>query len=65
MKKFAKIMLSLLLVAGITLTFGATTSCKSSEQTMYKTKQSTSKTIHKNYRMRGNNKDNGSTYRTY
>lgn len=64
MKKVVKIGLSLLLVAGITMMFGVTTSCKS-EQTMYKTKQTSSKTIHKNYRMRGNNKNNGSTYRTY
>ena len=64
MTKIAKIVLSLMLVAGITMMLGVTTSCKS-EKTMYKSKQSSSKTIHKNYRVRGNNKNNGSTYRTY
>lgn len=64
MKKIAKIGLSLLLVIGISAAFGGVTSCKS-EKTMYRSKQKTSKTINKNYKVRGTNKKNGSTYRSY
>ncbi len=65
MKQFAKIALSLLLVAAITVVCGSTTACSSSKDTMYTTKKKTSKTINKNYKVRGNNTNNGSTYRTY
>ncbi len=64
MKKIAKIVLSFLLVVGIAAMFGSVTSC-SSEKTMYRSKQKTSKTINKNYKVRGTNKKNGSTYRSY
>lgn len=64
MKKIAKVVLSFLLVIGIAAMFGGITSCKS-EKTMYSSKQKTSKTINKNYKVRGTNKKNGSTYRSY
>lgn len=63
MKKIAKAFLSLLLVVGLTAMCGTVTSCKS--DTMYKTKKQKNKVIHKNYKMRGDNGRNGSTYRTY
>ncbi|MDY5969348.1 MAG: hypothetical protein SPJ13_04990 [Bacteroidales bacterium] len=64
MKKVAKILLSLSLVTGMTLAMGAATSCKT-EKTMYSPNHKSSNTINKNYKVRGNNKSNGSTYRTY
>ncbi len=65
MKRFAKIALSLMLVAAITVVCGSTSACSSSQDTMYRSKTKTSKTINKNYKVRGNNTNNGSTYRTY
>lgn len=64
MKKVAKMVISLALVAGMTLVAGTTTSCKT-EQTMYRPNHKSSNTINKNYKVRGNNRNNGSTYRTY
>ena len=64
MKKIVKASLSLLLIVGLTAVCGSFTSCKSSE-TMYKTKSSKGKVIHRNYKVRGDNSHNGSTYRTY
>ena len=44
---------------------GSVTSCKSSSETMYTTKKKNSKKINRNYRVRGNNQRNSSTYHTY
>lgn len=67
MKKYAKILVSMLVLvclAGISTTF---TSCKSSKSTtMYPTKKyKSSKPIKDNYTIRGTNKKNGSTYHSY
>lgn len=64
MKKIAKAFLSLLLIAGMTVVCGTTTSCKSSD-TMYSHKTKKGKVISRNYKVRGDNGRNGSTYRTY
>ncbi len=64
MKKVLRIFTVMLLLAGLTVVGGTVTSCKSSD-TMYSTKKKTSKTIKRNYRVRGNNVRNGSTYRSY
>ena len=56
--------MSLLLVVGLFGVCGTVTSCKSSD-TMYTAKHKNSKKINNNYKVRGNNKKNGSTYRTY
>jgi hypothetical protein len=67
MKKCAKVFVSLLLVVGLTGITGALTSCKSSSDAYMNTpkKYKSSKTIKKNYSVRGNNKKNGSTYHSY
>jgi hypothetical protein len=45
---------------------GTTTSCKSSEgEVMYKTHHENTKTINKNYRVKGTNERNKQTYRSY
>ncbi|MCQ2295227.1 MAG: hypothetical protein MJZ67_06190 [Bacteroidales bacterium] len=68
MKKYAKILVSLLVIvclAGISTAF---TSCSSSKKstTMYPTKKyKSSKPIKDNYSIRGTNKKNGSTYHSY
>lgn len=64
MKKVAKVLLSLVLIAGLTGVCGVCSSCKSSD-TMYAPKHKTSKVIKRNYKVRGNNQRNSSTYRTY
>lgn len=64
MKKIAKAFLSLLLIVGLTAVCGTATSCKSSD-TMYTTKNKRFKVINQNYKMRGTNSRNSSTYRTY
>lgn len=64
MKKMTKALLSLLLVVAITALCGTATSCKSND-TMYQTKHKKGRVINKNVKMRGNNTNNGSTYRTY
>ena len=58
-------MMMLLLVFGLAGVFGTVTSCKSSSESMYTTKKKTSKKINRNYRVRGNNQRNSSTYHTY
>ena len=63
MKKIAKYLMSLLLIVGLTALCGTTTSCKS--DTMYTSKKHKNKVIHRNYKVRGDNTRNGSTYRTY
>lgn len=64
MKKLAKILTSVSLLVGLVLACGTTTSCKSSD-TMYRSKSKTSKTINRNYKVRGNNQRNSSTYHSY
>ncbi|MCF0211273.1 MAG: hypothetical protein HUK17_00020 [Bacteroidales bacterium] len=64
MKKIAKVLLSLLIIVGLTVVCGTTTSCKSSD-TMYRAKAKKGKVINRNYKVRGDNTHNGSTYRTY
>ena len=67
MKKYAK-MFVLLLMAGSLLTLGGTfASCSSSKSaTMYPTKKYNSKkTVKKNITVKGTNKKNGATYRSY
>lgn len=64
MKKLAKGLTSILLIAGIVCAFGSLTSCKSSE-TMYTTKAKKGKVINRHYKMRGDNLHNKSTYRTF
>ena len=64
MKKAVKILTMLCLAVGMIVVCGTNTSCKSSE-TMYQTKKKPSKVINKNYRIRGNNQRNNSTYHTY
>ena len=64
MKKLVKTLTTLMLIAGMVVVCGATTSCKSNE-TMYQSKKKNSRVINKNYRVRGDNSHNNSTYRTY
>lgn len=64
MKKAIKVMTTVLLMAGMVMVCGTMTSCKSSD-TMYRTKNKTAKVVNKNYKVRGNNQRNSSTYRTY
>lgn len=65
MKKRANILVSFLFVLGL-LMMGSLTSCKSSSPTMNPTpKYKTSKPIKDNYKIRGTNKKNGSTYHSY
>lgn len=67
MKKSAKIFVSFLFVIGLMLMSGTFVSCgSSSSATMNKApKYKTSKPIKDNYKIRGTNKKNGSTYRSY
>ena len=65
MKKIAKILLSLLLVVCVAGFCGTATSCKSSSESMYSTKKKTAKKINRNYKVRGNNQRNSSTYHSY
>ena len=52
------------LVVGLAGVCGTTTSCKSSD-TMYTSKNKKAKKINRNYKVRGDNKKNSSTYHTY
>lgn len=63
-RKVAKMLSVGLLVAGLMSVCCLTTSCKSSNN-MYANKTKSSKVVNKNYKVHGNNKKNGSTYRTY
>lgn len=65
MKKALRIMMALIMVLGLVGVCGTTTSCKSSSKTMYTSKKKNSKHINRNYRVRGDNKHNSSTYRSY
>lgn len=66
MKKLVRILTSVLLLCGMVTVCGTTTSCKSSEgEVMYKTHHENTKTINKNYRVKGTNERNKQTYRSY
>ncbi|MBR6441541.1 MAG: hypothetical protein IKS44_05805 [Bacteroidales bacterium] len=67
MKKCAKLFFLLLVVGGLLTLGGTFVSCKSSKSTtMYETKKySQSKTIKQNIKIKGTNKRNGHTYRSY
>lgn len=64
MKKVAKKLSVAVLIAGLMGVCCTTTSCKSSNN-MYVNKTKSSKVVNKNYKVHGDNKKNGSTYRTY
>lgn len=63
-KAIIKVLSVVLIVSGMMGVCGVTTSCKSSDK-MYTSQQSRSTVVNKNYKVRGNNKNNKSTYRTY
>jgi hypothetical protein len=67
MKKCAKAFMSLVLVVGLMAVCGGFSSCGSSRSnTMYPTKKyKSSKVVKSNISVRGTNKKNGSTYRSY
>ncbi|MCQ2273865.1 MAG: hypothetical protein MJZ86_03620 [Bacteroidales bacterium] len=66
MKKSAKLFVSLLFVVGLMLMSSVVVSCGSSTTTMNPNpKYKTSKPIKDNYKIRGTNKKNGSTYHSY
>ncbi len=65
MKKTVRILMAMVLIIGLVGVCGVSTSCKSSSETMYSPKKKTSKTIKQNYKVRGNNKRNSSTYHSY
>lgn len=69
MKKYAKVLTALFLLVGLLSVSGAAVSCKSSSsssKTMYETKKySSTKVINRNYKVKGTNKRNGNTYRSY
>ena len=65
MKKFLRIVMTLVLVFALAGICGTVTSCKSSSESMYTTKKKTAKKINRNYKVRGNNQRNSSTYHTY
>lgn len=65
-KKCGKALMSLLLIVGLMTVSGAFASCNSSKSTMYKNKKySQNKTVKTNIKVKGTNKKNGSTYRSY
>lgn len=67
MKKCAKAFVAMALIAGLTAVCGGFSSCSSSRSaTMYPTKKyKSSKVVKSNISVRGTNKKNGSTYRSY
>ncbi len=68
MKKAVKLLTMFMMVIGLVVVCGSTTSCKSTSKTgekMYTSQSSRSHVVNKNYKIRGNNKKNRSTYRTY
>lgn len=64
MKKALRLFTTLLLLVSIIGVCGTVSSCKSQDN-MYTTKKKTSKTIKSNYKVRGNNQRNSSTYHSY
>lgn len=66
MKKILRIATMFFVLIGMVVVCGTQTSCKSSEgEVMYKTKHENTKTIRKNYRIKGTNERNKQTYRSY
>lgn len=68
MKKAIKATSLVLLLVGLIGVSCATTSCassKSSGETMYQRQKPRSSVVKKTYKVRGNQKNNRSTYRTY
>ena len=65
MKKALRILMAMVMVFALVGICGTTTSCKSSSETMYSSKKKTAKKINRNYKVRGNNQRNSSTYHTY
>lgn len=66
MKKALKNLLPLALIAGVLAISGMATSCKSSEKTMYERKQSSKGvTVKSSIKVKGSNKTNGHTTRSY
>ena len=65
MKKALRIVMALVMVIGLVGVCGSVTSCKSSNETMYSSKKKTAKKINRNYKVRGTNQRNSSTYHSY
>lgn len=65
MKKVVRILMIAVLLVSLVGLCGTITSCKSSSETMYSSKKKNSKKINRNYKVRGDNKKNSSTYRSY
>ncbi len=67
MKKCAKVFVSLLLLVGVLGIMGIFSSCNTNKGVYMNTpkKYKASKTIKDNYSVKGTNKKNGSTYRSY
>lgn len=66
MKRILKKMLPLLLLAGVLAMSGVEVSCSSSNPQMYQRKQSNkSRKINSNIKVRGTNKANSNTNRSY
>ncbi|MBQ7279535.1 MAG: hypothetical protein IJR13_02260 [Bacteroidales bacterium] len=67
MKKYVKVFFFLLVVAGMIGLCGATSSCSSSgDAPMYRTyNHNTSKVIKSKYKVKGTNRSNSATYRSF
>lgn len=66
MKRIAKKTLPVMLLAGVLAMSGALTSCGSSQRTMYERQQSNkSQKVKSNIKVRGTNKANSHTTRSY
>ena len=65
MKKALRILMAMIMVVGLMGVCGTVSSCKSSSETMYSSKKKTAKKINRNYKVRGNNQRNSSTYHSY
>ncbi|MBQ6046812.1 MAG: hypothetical protein IJL38_04215 [Bacteroidales bacterium] len=66
MKKAIKITMAVLMVAGLVVVCGTTSSCKQSQgEVMYKSHYENTKTVNKHYRVKGTNERNSQTYRSY
>ncbi|MCR4829352.1 MAG: hypothetical protein K5864_07820 [Bacteroidales bacterium] len=64
MKKSGRFWTAMAMIGCLLVGTSVFTSCKSSDN-MYKSNRKTSKTIKKNYKVRGNNQRNSSTYHSY
>ncbi|MBQ0015985.1 MAG: hypothetical protein KBT04_03255 [Bacteroidales bacterium] len=65
MKKMCKFFMVMALVVSVCTVCGTTVSCATEQANMYQTNHSSTKVINKNYRVKGTNKSNSSTYRSY